>query len=112
MSAPKIIKETPLSMAEVKKEIDKIKKRDKELGFRTLRTDEYMQQFVTEDGIKLIDILKKLKITRLKEEYIVKIVDLLPQTVEDLKVILQGYTVTVTKDNMKKIVDEVNKFLK
>ena len=106
MSAPKIVKETPLSMAEVKQEIDKIKKRDKELSFRTQRTDEYMQQFVKEDTLKLIDTLKKMKITRLKEEYIVKIVDLLPRTIVDLKVILQGYTVTVTKDNMKDIIDE------
>ena len=111
MTAPKIISEVPLSMAEVKREVDKIKKRDKELSFRTQRTDEYLQQFVKEDSIKLIDALNKLKITRLKGEYIVKIADLLPRTVEDLKIILQGYTVTVTKDNMKKIVDEVNKFL-
>lgn len=111
MTIPQTIKEIPLSLAEVKEEVDKIKKRDKELGFRTQKTDEYLQQFAKEGTIKLIDSLKKLKIARLKDEYIVKIVDLLPRTVDDLKTILQGYTVTVTKDNMKKIVEEVNKFL-
>jgi DNA-directed RNA polymerase subunit F len=35
----------------------------------------------------------------------------LPRTVEDLKVILQGYTITLTKDNMQKIVDEVAKIV-
>ncbi|MBR9699755.1 hypothetical protein GOV09_04830 [Candidatus Woesearchaeota archaeon] len=112
MSAPKIIKEHPISMSELKTEIDKIKKRDKELGFRTNRTEEYIHQFIKEDTSKLVESLKKLNISRLKDEQVIKIVDLLPRSVEDLKVVLHGYTVTVTKDNMKKIVDEVNKFLK
>jgi len=110
MSAPEIIKEIPLSMAEVKEEVEKIKKRDKELSFRTQRTDEYLQQFTDANSIKLIDSLKKINIARLKDEYIVKIADLMPKTVDDLKIILQGYTVTITKENMKKIIDEVNKF--
>ena len=36
------------------------------------------------------------------EQGIAKIVDLLPKTTEDLKAILQAYTVTITKENMKK----------
>ena len=111
MAAPEVIREYPLSMAEVKGEIEKIKKRDKELSFRTSRTEEYLNHFVNKDSIKLIEALKKLNIARLKDEHIVKIADLLPRTVEDLKIVLQGYTVTITKDNIQKIVDEVNKVL-
>lgn len=111
MSAPNVIKETPLSMAEVKQEIDKIKKRDKELAFRTARTEEYLNFFVNKDSLKLVESLKKLDIARLKEEHIVKIADLMPISVDDLKVILQGYTVTITKEHMQKIVDEVKKLV-
>lgn len=111
MTAPEIIKEIPISIAQAKLEIEKIKKRDKELGFRTLRTEEYLNQFANKASVKLMESLKKLDIARLKDEHIVKIADLLPITIEDLKIVLQGYTVTVTKDNMKKIVDEVNKFV-
>ena len=110
MTAPEIVKEIPISIAEVKKEIDKIKKRDKELGFRTARTEEYLNFFANKESLKLIDSLKKLEISRLKEEHIVKIADLMPRSVEDLKIILQGYTVTITKDNMTKIIEEVAKF--
>ena len=110
MSVVDIVKDTPLSMVELKVEIEKIKKRDKELSFRTQRTEEYLNQFVGKEAKKLMDALKKLKIARLKEEHVVKIVDLVPRTVEDLKVVLQGFTVTVTKDNLKKIIDEVSKF--
>ncbi len=110
MSQPELVKETPMSLAEVNLEVAKIKKRDKELSFRTQRTDEYLQHFAVKDAHKLVETLKKLEIPRLKEEHIAKIVDLLPKTVDDLKGVLQGYTVTVTKDNLKKIVDEVVKF--
>jgi DNA-directed RNA polymerase subunit F len=109
MSTPNILKETPMCMAEVKAEIDKIKKRDKELSFRTNRTDEYLQQFVNKDSVKLAEGLRKLKIPRLKDEHIAKIADLMPKSADDLKSVLQGYTVTITKDNMNKIVDEVKK---
>src|SRR3989338_1361823 len=111
MSSPKVINEKHMSLSEVKVEIENIKKRDKELGFRTQKTDEYLQHFVQNDTKKLSDSLHKLEIARLKEEHIAKIADLLPKSMEDLKGILQGYTLTVTKENMKKIVDEVNKFL-
>jgi len=109
--AQTIIKETPISMGEMKAEVEKIKKRDKELGFRTQRTDEYLQSFAKKDSLKLLEGLRKMEIPRLKEEHITKIVDLMPKSVDDLKVILQGYTVTVTKENMAKIVEEVAKHL-
>ncbi|MBD3164674.1 hypothetical protein GF323_05735 [Candidatus Woesearchaeota archaeon] len=109
MAAPSVIKETPMSIAEVKAEIEKIKKRDKELGFRTQRTEEYINHFAKRESLKLADALRKMNITRLKDEHIVKIADLMPKTVDELKVILQGYTVTVTKDNLSKIIDEVKK---
>ena len=40
-----ILNEEPMSMAELKEELDKIKKRDKELNFRANRTEEYLQHF-------------------------------------------------------------------
>ena len=111
MTTPEIISEKPISMAEVKSEIEKIKKRDKELSFRAERAEEYLNQFAHKNTIKLIESLKKLNLTRLKDEHIVKIADLMPKTVEQLKIILQGYTITLTKDNIKSIVDEVNKLV-
>jgi len=111
MSAPKILSEKPISMIELKEEVDKIKKRDKEVGFRTVRTEDYINQFINKDSAKLLENLKKLDIPRVKDEHIVKIADLLPRSVDDLKMILQGYTITITKENMQKVVDEVKKVL-
>ena len=60
---------------------------------------------------ELEEKLTKLNVPRLKEQHIHKIIDVLPTTVKDLKVVLQGYTLTVNNDNMKKIADTVNGFV-
>jgi len=111
----KIVKESPVSMVELKEEIDKIKKRDKEPNIRVQKIEDYLNMFVhlKKDVQKALkDKLSKLEIPRLKEEHISKIIDLLPRDVEELKILLQGYTITVSKENMQRIVEVVNDVVK
>lgn len=113
MVKPEIISEKPITLTELKQEIDKIKKRDKELNFRVGKTEEYLSHFITlnkTEQDELIKKLEKLNVPRLKDIHITKIVDILPKTVDELKIILQGYTITVNNDNIKKIVDIVKDF--
>ncbi len=113
MPRPKIIEETSISMADLKSELSKIKKRDKELSFRANKTMEYLGQFSSIDAKNakdLYDKIDKLGIPRIKDVHINKIVDLLPKSVEDLKVVLQGYPITVKKEDMEKIVKAVSSF--
>ncbi len=113
MVKPEIISEKPVTITELKQEIDKIKKRDKELNFRVGKTEEYLSHFMTLSKAKedeLIKKLEKLNIPRLKDIHITKIVDIVPKTVDELKIILQGYTITVNNDNIKKIVDIIKEF--
>ena len=113
MSDVKILSEKALDMAELKEELEKIKKRDKELNFRANKTEEYLHQFTsTKNSAELVEKMTKLKIPRLKDHQIKKIVDILPTTLNDLKVLLQGYTISINNDNSKKIIDTINKFLK
>ncbi len=114
MSTSGILEEKPITMTELKEELEKIKKKNKELNFRANKTQEYLSQFSKYDYNKakeLIDKINKLNIPRLKEEYIAKIVDILPTTLDDLKSLLQGYTVTIKNENMKKIVEVVKQFV-
>ena len=115
MVNPKIVEETPVGLAEIKTYLEKIKKRDKEMGTRSSRMEDYLNQFNTlsmgEYG-KLVDELKKLDVPRLRNSHIIKIADLIPDTVDNLKNILQGYALTVTNDNLKRIVDVTSKFVK
>ena len=94
----------PLTLAEAKNVLEKIKERDKEFGFRAGKTYDYLSSVHTVDEKNAQELKKRiaeLNIPRLKPEQIAKIVDLKPETVDELKVILQG--VTITNDNLKKI---------
>jgi DNA-directed RNA polymerase subunit F len=106
MSKPKIISEEPISMNELKAELAKIKKRDGELSFRANRAEDYLNQFVTDTQKlhkELKETLEGLNIPRLKDVHIIKLLDVQPKSAEEVKLVLQGYTVTVSQDNCKKI---------
>jgi len=94
-----IISETPIDVYKLKEELQKIKKRDKELNFRSQKTEEHLASAAA-------------YISRLREQHIHKIIDVMPATVKDLKVVLQGYTISVSNENMKKIVDTTKSFVK
>ena len=106
-----ILSETPISAYQLKEELDKIKKRDKELNLRATKTEEHLERIETPKNVDaLFDKISKLDISRLKEQYIRKIIDIMPTTIKDLKVVMQGYTISLNNENMKKIVDTINKF--
>ena len=112
MSDVKLISENPINVYHLKKELERIKKRDGELNFRAARTEEYIQQVVTvKNAEDLFDKIMKLNIPRLKEQHIHKIIDITPTTLNELKVVLQSYTITVSNESMKKIIDTINEFL-
>src|SRR3989338_6688651 len=112
MGDMQIISETPINIYYLKKELEKIKKRESELNFRANRTEKYLNQAASNKNMDgLFDKMMKLNIPRLKEQHIHKIIDITPTTLNDLKVILQSYTVTVNNESMKKIVDTINEFL-
>jgi DNA-directed RNA polymerase subunit F len=110
MTRQQVITETPITMAELKDELEKIKKRDSALNFRAEKTQEYLDQFVTlksKDAKELFKKIEDLNIPRLKPEHIVKLIDIMPATADEVKVVLQGYTITVTKENLKRVADAI-----
>lgn len=111
---PTVVSMSPITLAELREGIDRIKKRDNEPSIRVKKTDEYLEAFSglnQKKSAELLDKLMKLSVPRLREPHICKIVDLLPVDVNDLKLILQGYTITVSNDNLKKIVDLVKEYV-
>lgn len=114
MSKPELIEKKALTLVELKASMDSIKKRDEELGFRSNKTLEYVNSLNLMSKTAHANLVKKLEainIPRIKEEHIVKIVDFLPKSVAELDVLLQGYTLTMTKDNKTKIISAVKEFL-
>jgi DNA-directed RNA polymerase subunit F len=104
------ISETPITMAELKDELKRIKKRDGSLNFRAEQTEDYLGQFAIlgeKDAKALAKKLEDLSIPRLKSDHIVKLVDICPTNQDEVKMVLQGYALTVTKENIKKIADTI-----
>ena len=114
MAKPNIIEETPINMGILESELAKIKKRDEELNFRANKTIEYLHNFKhlkKKNADELQKEIEELKVPRMKPNHTHKIIDTLPKTLEELKVVLQGYPLTVKQDDMKRIVSVVKKYI-
>ncbi|MBS3118997.1 hypothetical protein J4417_04980 [Candidatus Woesearchaeota archaeon] len=115
MVKPEFLEEKPLTMAEVAAEIKDIERRDTELDFRSNKTKEYLEmvEIISEDKAKkLKKKIEELNFTRLKEVHIVKLIDLLPQTADEVKVILQAYSLNLSKKDMESLAEAIKEFKK
>lgn len=112
---PTVISEEALTSYEVKKHLKQIKKRDEELSFRGQKVEEYLKQFTPltdKASTELKEKLVGLEVPRLKEEHIAKLIDIMPLTEEDIKVVLSSFTVTIKKDDLKRINDTLAEYRK
>ena len=113
MTKPQILEKEAMTLAEVQGALKALKKRDEELTFRGNKTEEYVNQVTKLSKTKAVELKKALlglDIPRLKDDHIIKIIDILPKTLAELKVILQGYTLSVSNDNMTKIMGAVEEY--
>lgn len=105
MAKIQIISQTPIDLGTLKKTLEQIKQRDGELSLRSQKTYDYLNMLPI--SIERIDeIVKKveaLNIPRLKSDHIIKITNIMPSSLEELKFVLQGYGLTVSNDNLDKI---------
>jgi len=105
-----VISEEPISIYDLKESLESIKKRDTELGFRAAKTEEYLISFAKMDKKKSESIKKKIEelgIPRLKAEQINKLLDIMPADLEDVRLVLASYAMTLTNENLAKIADVI-----
>ena len=115
MPSPQFIEEKPLCLADVQAHLHRLEKRDQELGFIAAKCKGYVEDFVTLSLEKKEELFKKLRglqLTRLKEEHFAKIVDFLPKTVNELKIVLQAYPLSIPKKDQEAVVEIVKEFVK
>ncbi len=113
MVRPQLLEERPLCLAELKHKLQCVKEKETELNFRANKTEEYLQSITilsSKDVKELMQKITDLGVSRLKPEHIVKIVDLLPRSANDCKLLLQNSGLVVTAENLKKIIDLVDEF--
>jgi DNA-directed RNA polymerase subunit F len=107
MTKPQVVEENPLNIVEVKEMLKKIKERDTELNFRAQKTAEYLEAINTikpKSAKELKEKLEGLEIPRVKEAQIHKLIEIMPLTAEGVKTIFTGLNISVTADNIKKVV--------
>ncbi len=105
------IKETFVPLPKVKEILENIK----EKNYEQKLAYEHVKKFSKIDAKKaeaLIKELSNLEMRKLKDDQIVKIVDLMPKDVEDLKVILSKATVPFKDEELTKIIEIVKKYEK
>ena len=87
-----IIEEKPLTLSEMKEKLAEIEKRDKGLSLKAQKTKDYLATYVPR--VKKVDDLKKalqdLQISRLKERNMVKLIDLKPKDIDEIRTIFAG----------------------
>ncbi|RMD58127.1 hypothetical protein D6825_01900 [Candidatus Woesearchaeota archaeon] len=108
-----ILSQTPINSAILFDELKKIKKRDGELGFRAQKALDFCESMhIMEVGKaqELYEKLSALGIPRLRDVHFNKLIDVLPTSAGEVKVALQGYNVTVSQDNCKKIADLIAQY--
>lgn len=110
MVNPQLMGETAVSLSDIQEYVAQMEKRSPTLDLRTTKTKEFVESFATlskEKRDKLRKKLAGLDILRLKEAQIVKILDFLPTTADDVRILLQGYPVSLSKKDMERIVEVV-----
>lgn len=113
MASTKILSEEPLTLEEVKEKLEKIEKREREPSIRIKKTKEYLNTFTSLTPKKAAELkgeLEKLEIPRFKNRHIVKIIDILPQDIDSLRTIFSGEDTAIKQENLKKILEILQKF--
>lgn len=94
----------PLNMAEVLEYI----KKDKESETEIIAFIKKFNKLKAKEAIQLKQEIESLNIIKIRAEYLVKIIDLLPDNSEELNKIFVD--VSLDEDETKKILDTIKKF--
>lgn len=108
----KVLEESALTMAEVKQVLEEAKKKEGELNFRAAKTLDYLGNVPLLDAKlakKLKEELEAMNLPRIKDSHIAKLIDLTPINAEDVRMILQSYTLSLSQENRQKIADAFEK---
>lgn len=107
-----IVDQRPVSLPEMEKYVQEMKKRDKELNFRAKKVEEYFNNVPkVKDHEKLLKDLQGSQISRLKPKHMALIVNIFPTDVDSLRTVLSGENITLKEEDLKKIVEIVNKYV-
>jgi DNA-directed RNA polymerase subunit F len=107
MSDIEIIKETPVSLTELKEKFEALPKK-KEPAMRAKKMEDYLTHFAKYKSKEVREIkekIKQLNLIRLNERCIGKVLDLHPEDIESLRMILTSENITVKPEDITRILE-------
>lgn len=106
----KIIEEKSVSYPEARKLLEK-KEAEKELGYEQKNALEHLRKFSKLSEKKAKEMEEGLgKIERLKPRHIISIINIMPEDMDDLKVLFSSEVINLSEDEKKQILSTVKKF--
>ncbi|MFH1821731.1 MAG: RNA polymerase Rpb4 family protein [Methanobacteriota archaeon] len=110
MIGKRVVKEKPVPLSEVLGILEKTKK-EGELEYWQRLTYDYAQKFAKPKLIKAKELMEELlKVEKIREHQAVAIVDLMPETKEDIELIFSKERTKLEDDEVKKILEIVKKY--
>lgn len=108
MIGKKTLETNPISMTNVKKILEDFSK-NFELNYEQNLTLEHVNKFSElsfEDSEKLINELENI----IKKKYAIKVADILPEDLTDLRLLFAKERIPIKRENMEDILDILNKY--
>jgi len=109
MSEFRVVEEAPVTLTELKEALLSLEE-EMPLSFRGEKTKEYLANFVNHDSKdiqKFTQQLEDLNIPRFKPRHIVKVLDVMPQDMDSLRLLFSNETITIKEEDLKKILDVI-----
>jgi len=110
MIGKRVVKEKPVPLSEVLSILDKTKK-EGELEYWQRLTYDYAQKFAKPKPDEARELMEELlKMDKIREHQAVAIVDLMPETKEDIELIFSKERTKLDEDEVKKILELVKRY--
>lgn len=113
MSKPEMLEKHAMNIVQVKAALEKIKETEPELNFRAAKTHEYAEDFAKislADAAELYEKMKGLEIPRLKDTHMHKLIDIMPTSEKQVKIVLSAMNLTPTAEQTKKLADVIAEY--
>ena len=100
-----------LSLSEVKNILKKIEKERKEISYEQRIALDHANKFAKIPNQKIKDLIKELnKLEYIEESQVYKLVDLLPNTNDDIKTIFAKERINLNDEKINNIINIINKY--
>ncbi|MGQ9788109.1 MAG: RNA polymerase Rpb4 family protein [Candidatus Hadarchaeaceae archaeon] len=110
MIGKRVVKEKPVTLAEVLSILEKVKK-EGELEYWQRLTYDYAQKFAKFKSDEAQGLMEELlKMDKIKEHLATAIIDLMPETKEDLELIFSKERVKLDDDEINRVLELVKKY--